>query len=47
MWRGRQRKSANVDPVNAIGHHQIEVIVDKIQRVRNYQLLKMEESNVR
>ena len=47
MWRDRQRKSANVDPVNAIGHHQIEVIVDKIRRVRSYQHQKMDESNAR
>ena len=47
MWQAQQRKSANADLANAIGHHQIEVIVDKIQHVRNYQLLKMEESNVR
>ena len=35
MWQVQQRKSANADLGNVIGHHQIEVIVDKIQRVRN------------
>ena len=47
MWQVQRRKSANADLANVIGHHQIEVIVDKIQHVRNYHLLKMEESNVR
>ena len=47
MWRVRRRKSANADPENVIGHHQKKVIVDKIRHVRNYQLQKTEESNVR
>ena len=47
MWQVQQRKSANADLANVIGHHQIEVIVDKIRRVRSYQHQKMDESNAR